>query len=105
MNKINLTTKQVMYLAAYIEEEERINYNIGVIKVYPDENDVCVDETIPQHAFTISGGNANKQPVTLREEERINDKNKGKKVYPDEQVRFLAAYIEDAIDKWNGGAR
>ncbi len=84
MSKINLTTKQVMHIAAYIEEEERFNYNIGVIKVYPDENDVCVDEII-------------------REEERTNDKNKGKKIYPDEQVRFLAAYIEDAIDKWNGG--
>lgn len=55
MSKINLTTKQVMHIAAYIEEEERFNYNIGVIKVYPDENDVCVDEII-------------------REEERTNDK-------------------------------
>ena len=52
MSKINLTTKQVMYIAAYIEDEER--------NIYPDENDmayiVCVDEIIRDAIDAWNGG-------------------------------------------------
>jgi len=56
MSKINLTTKQVMYIAAYIEEEERINDKNKWKKVYPDENDVCVDEIIRDAIDAWNGG-------------------------------------------------
>ena len=52
MDDINLTDKQINYIAAYIEEEER--------EIYPDSSDmdyiVCVDEMIREaiQAWNIS---------------------------------------------------
>lgn len=52
MDDINLTNKQINYIAAYIEEEER--------EIYPDSSDmdyiVCVDEMIREaiQAWNIS---------------------------------------------------
>tara|TARA_R110000765_G_scaffold159264_1_gene263039 strand:+ start:1065 stop:1250 length:186 start_codon:yes stop_codon:yes gene_type:complete len=61
MSNINLTNKQIQFIAAYIEEEER--------EIYPDEKDMayigCVDDMIRDSIEAWNGGGCRNTIKTL----------------------------------------